>query len=162
MKSTKTKIRIFSFLFKKKSIVLAFVLLADVIVFSACKDDKKDIGALGEKAGAEMCACYKIEDNKDKRDKCFDTLETKYGQYENDKSFVSAFEKAFADCMIALVDPEAATAGKQAGIENCECDQLENEDYEECKEIWYSKYEKYFDNTIFLYAWEIEYDKCSK
>ena len=124
----------------------------------SCKE-KKDIETLGTKAGAEMCLCYKTEE---KRDECFAALETKYGKYENDKSFVSAFDKALSDCIAVSADPEAAAAGKQAGIENYECEQLKSEYYEECMEIWHNKYEKYFDNTVFLYVLKIEYNKCSK
>ena len=141
----------------KKILYFTVFLLIFTVFFSACKKSKEDTATLGTKAGLEMCACYEDWDNE-----CFKAVETKYEKYLYDELFASAFVKSFEDCMITSKDPEAATAGKQAGIEDCACDQLKDEDYEKCKEIWHNKYEKYLENVVFLYFWEIEYKKCSE
>ena len=78
-------------------------LFAVIFVFSTCKNNKEDIEELGERAGKKMCECYKLED-KEKRDECFEALQTKYRKYENNDIFIRAFENAFYDCMIASMD----------------------------------------------------------
>ncbi|MCL2074342.1 MAG: hypothetical protein FWH18_10495 [Marinilabiliaceae bacterium] len=146
---------------KKKQQI--FVLLGTIAFVNCCINcdrNKKDtdLVSLGEKAGIELCECYKDEDLSEE---CFDELESKYEKYENYQAFADAALEAFENCMLAFIEENYYNEGKQAAIEKCECDKLENEFYEDCMKIWNAKYQMH-SSYIFWEALEIEYAKCSE
>ncbi|MCL2073226.1 MAG: hypothetical protein FWH18_04860 [Marinilabiliaceae bacterium] len=148
---------------KKQQILILLCTIVFVICCITCNRNKKDVDlvALGKKAGIEMCECYKDENSDDE---CFEELESKYEKYEDYVDFADAFIDAFEDCMLAFIEETYYNEGKQAAIEKCECDKLENELYDECMKVWNDKYLIYliYTNKIFLEALEIEYEKCSE